>query len=75
MQKVHALLWCDCIYESGFQTVALYQTKRDAFKAMVALANQRWYEERQRCLEFGARRSIPLQFCAWKVATLDVIPE
>lgn len=45
-ESVFALEFCSCIFESEPRVVSLHKTKRSAFKRMVKVKNERWYEER-----------------------------
>lgn len=74
---LYEFLYCDCIYESGYVTISLHQSKAGAYKAMREYITKKAIDERDNHLLFGGRRwSIgnPFTMERWKVKPINVLP-
>lgn len=75
MSHVWAAEWCDCIHESGYETISLHSTAEGAYRAMRAVLLERWAWEAS--IFFNSRRSRvfgqkPLRYSRWRVKKHEV---
>lgn len=73
---LYAFKFCDCVFESGYETYSLHATKRGAYRAM----NAHLWAQHEDYRNGPHTRSIfgagwkPFQFKAWRVEPVEVLP-
>lgn len=77
MKHVWAAEWCDCIYESGYETISLHAGASGAYRAMRSVLLERW--EWEASIFFNSRSARvrgdrPLRTSRWRVRRIEVMP-
>lgn len=73
---LYKVLYCSCIFESGYSTVSLHRTKKGAYKAMRKHIMDEWYKNTEIVHNFKGqsqyRLDSPLQYQSWTVEEMEV---